>query len=245
MISNKKISGIYMILNIVNGKFYIGSSVNVNKRLLHHKNSLNKNKHHSILLQRAFNKYGKENFIFQLVEECKIEECLKREQIWLDFHQVYNPELGYNISNNTANPALGIKRTDEFKSKLTNFNKTKWDNMTTEERKNHPINKNVRKGFKISKSHLEKIKSLVHLTINSEKGKATRKLMAAQVNYNNFRKPIYQYDLEGNFIKEWDSIKEANLFFNKPIYHTSIGACCNKRKKTAHKFIWEFKNKIN
>ena len=55
-------SGIYKILNKSNGKCYIGSSCNLNKRKYQHFNSLMKNKHYNLYLQKSFNKYGKDNF---------------------------------------------------------------------------------------------------------------------------------------------------------------------------------------
>jgi group I intron endonuclease len=59
-------SGIYKIVNIINGDIYVGSSVNLEKRKREHFTSLTKNKNHPKLLQRAYNKYGKEsNKIYQ------------------------------------------------------------------------------------------------------------------------------------------------------------------------------------
>ena len=54
------------------------------------------------------------------------------------------------------------------------------------------------------------------------------------------KKPINQYDLEGNFIKRWDSTKDAGdtLGFQR----ASITNCCRKKLKTAHKFIWKYAN---
>lgn len=58
-----------------------------------------------------------------------------------------------------------------------------------------------------------------------------------------FTKPILQYDLQGNFIKEWKSIKEASSELK--INSSSIGNCINKRKYylTAGGFIWKYKKK--
>lgn len=58
------IGGVYKIVNKTNGHFYVGSSVNLNKRFWRHKNELRKDKHHCLFLQRAWNKYGEENFEF-------------------------------------------------------------------------------------------------------------------------------------------------------------------------------------
>ena len=84
----KKISGIYKIVNKVNGKYYVGSSTNISDtshgRWKRHKYLLNKNSHFNIHLQRAWNKYGKNNFIFSFIEETLSKYTLKLEQKYLD-----------------------------------------------------------------------------------------------------------------------------------------------------------------
>lgn len=51
--------------------------------------------------------------------------------------------------------------------------------------------------------------------------------------------PIIQYDLEGNFIKEWPSMKEAGLILNTD--PSNISACCRGIIKTSSKFKWKYK----
>ena len=53
-------------------------------------------------------------------------------------------------------------------------------------------------------------------------------------------KKVFQYDLNGNFIKEWRTITEASRELN--IYDTSIGRVCRGKKKTAGGFIWKYAN---
>lgn len=54
--------------------------------------------------------------------------------------------------------------------------------------------------------------------------------------------PVIQLDLEGNFIREWESQTQAQIFFNKP-KSDGIGACCRGEQKTAYNYKWKFKNK--
>jgi group I intron endonuclease len=61
------IIGVYHIVNLENGKLYVGSSVEVEKRLDRHRRDLKKGEHHCIPLQRAWNKYGEEAFEFRIV----------------------------------------------------------------------------------------------------------------------------------------------------------------------------------
>lgn len=75
-----KKSGIYKILNKINGKYYVGSTKNFNKRWNSHKANLNKHTHPNIHLQNSYNKFGKENFEFHIVEslcDLKIKETLE------------------------------------------------------------------------------------------------------------------------------------------------------------------------
>ena len=59
--------GVYMIKNKVNGKFYIGSSVDIQKRWINHRVDLRNNKHHSFQLQQDCSEYGQDNFEFLIL----------------------------------------------------------------------------------------------------------------------------------------------------------------------------------
>ena len=60
---------LYEIKNIINNKRYIGRTCNPDTRKKRHFRELEKNKHHCIFLQRAFNKYGKDDFEFSILKE--------------------------------------------------------------------------------------------------------------------------------------------------------------------------------
>ena len=82
---------IYKIINLETNKYYLGSTKEINKRTLKHFNELRKNKHHCIHLQRAFNKYGEDNFKLEIIFEC--ENYKDKEQELLDsisFDELYN-----------------------------------------------------------------------------------------------------------------------------------------------------------
>lgn len=91
-----KICGVYKITNIVNGKFYIGSSNNVKNRWYQHKRKLNEGKHGNSYLQNAWNKYGDANFKFEIVEECDPAIQFEREQFYLNELNPFG-DNGYNI----------------------------------------------------------------------------------------------------------------------------------------------------
>ena len=105
-------SGVYSITNKCNGKIYVGSSVKIKQRWRGHISDLNKNKHKNIHLQRSWNKYGSDNFSFDIIGNCHPDQVLKLEQINIDKLNVCDVRYGYNISPKAQN-CLGIKRRPE------------------------------------------------------------------------------------------------------------------------------------
>jgi len=133
--------GIYEIKNSKNGKTYIGSSKNIEKRFKRHLNELSKNKHHNIHLQRAWNMYGSSVFIFDIIEICKIEELKIKEQIFLDdiFETNNHNDNYYNIGKKSCggdNISNNPNR-DNIIINMTNANKRRYDNMSVSERKDY------------------------------------------------------------------------------------------------------------
>lgn len=88
--------GIYSITNIVNYKKYIGQSVNIERRLSNHKWALKHNKHNNDHLQKSFNKYGEDYFVFEIICECDQNQLDEREQFYIELYDCMNPHCGYN-----------------------------------------------------------------------------------------------------------------------------------------------------
>ena len=80
-----KLPGIYKIMCIATKKIYIGSSVKPYSRFSRHKLELRNNKHSNLHLQNAWNKYGKGNFVFEILENCAKELLLEKEQYYINF----------------------------------------------------------------------------------------------------------------------------------------------------------------
>ena len=127
------ISVIYQIRNIANNKIYIGSAINARVRRNRHVSDLRKGTHHSIILQRAWIKYGESNFTFEILEEVFDKTMLlEREQHYLDMYKSFIPSIGYNIELKAAS-SLGVKRSDEFKKKMRDANiGKKWPDWVNE-----------------------------------------------------------------------------------------------------------------
>jgi group I intron endonuclease len=106
------LSGVYAIINILNGKPYFGSSNKIEVRWSRHKRDLILRRHPNAHLQAAWDKYGESSFVFVLVEEVIGKELLlSREQFYLDSQLSYLPERGYNFLR-TAGSSLGTKHSE-------------------------------------------------------------------------------------------------------------------------------------
>lgn len=116
-----KISGIYKITNNINQKFYIGSSEDIEKRWYHHKNCLNKGIHINKHLQLAWNKYGENNFSFEIIEKCEPQNTLEIEQKYLDMY--WKCGKLYNIARYAEAPMKGRNHTEDTKQMLSQIRK--------------------------------------------------------------------------------------------------------------------------
>lgn len=84
----KKVSCIYKITTVHDNLVYIGSALSFKKRMKDHKNSLLHKKHHNYKMQNAFNKYGKNNFVVEIVKE--YENTIKLNSVEILFLQSYS-----------------------------------------------------------------------------------------------------------------------------------------------------------
>lgn len=111
--------GIYFLINIENGKLYIGQTVNLRTRISGHFTNLKNGTHCNRHLQYAFNSSGKDSFYPYVAEFCSIEKLTEREQFWIDFFGI---DRIYNLAP-AAGSCLGVKHTDETRAKVSAANK--------------------------------------------------------------------------------------------------------------------------
>lgn len=112
-----KIQGIYCVRNVVSGRVYVGSGLNIKHRWIHHRSLLSKGKHHSPSWQRSWNKHGPDAFTFEIVELVPSRKDLViREQFWIDEFNAACPRRGFNVLPLAGSP-LGFKASDETRAK--------------------------------------------------------------------------------------------------------------------------------
>ena len=124
--SNKVIPkkmGVYIIKNKMSNKVYVGSTYNFKKRYNEHFKDLIANRHDNQHLQNAVNKYGIDNFIFEIIEYVDDKSALlEREQHYINTLNAVNE--GYNICPIAGSPR-GRKVSEETRNKLSIASKGK------------------------------------------------------------------------------------------------------------------------
>jgi group I intron endonuclease len=202
--------GIYLISS-PSGKIYIGKSININQRFYRYKKLHCKSQ---IKLYRSFLKHGIENHNFTVLLNCNKND--------LDFFEIYYIKLfdsfktGLNCTLG-GDGATGRILSQESRLKLSNSLKGR---------------KSWNEGLKMSEDH--KIKLRNASTNKGKKNPAQSLRMKNKIAYN--RKTVYQFDLNGNFIKHYFSANDAMQQTN--IKH--ITSVCRNERKSAGGYIWKY-----
>ncbi len=131
--------GIYQIENIINEKIYIGSSIDIEKRIYKHLWLLRNNHHDNNHLQNSYNEHGEENFEFSVLEYCDVDNLVGRENYYIESMCTCDSECGYNLATvndfrrNCFIPSVKIKNSKYNLFKHGNFNKFSLTNISTNE----------------------------------------------------------------------------------------------------------------
>lgn len=205
-----RISGIYKIES-PSGKVYIGQSVNVKKRFNNYRCLDCKQQP---TLYNSLIKYGVENHKFDVIAYVNGIDALNQSEI--AYINLYR-RMGYSMLN-LKDGGLNAPFPEHAKKILSELRKGK----------KRPELSGVNNPY-YGKKHSDEIKAIM-----SAKGKFNK--LGAK---NGRARAIYQYDLNGNLIKEWLTITDASKELN--IFRQSISDCLNGRNKTSGGFIWKYK----
>lgn len=121
-------AGIYLIVNAINGKEYVGSSKNPDRRKYSHFYELKRDRHPNLYLQNSYNKYGPQSLAFIVIEYCDVDRLQSREDWWITLLGTMHPS-GFNC--------LSADRkiiTDETKAKLSEVGKVIWSDSSYREK---------------------------------------------------------------------------------------------------------------
>lgn len=120
-------SGIYLIINKINNKVYVGKTKNFKKRFAQYLYDYEKQRGDQInqYLLSSMNKYGFENFEFSIVEYCSIEECAERELFWMKELDSLNRNKGYNLRSDSS---TGMVTHPETSKKISERLSLEWAN---------------------------------------------------------------------------------------------------------------------
>jgi len=214
-------NGIYQIKNLINNKVYVGSSNNINKRWGQHIYHLNAGTHHSKHLQAAWDKYSKENFAFSILEEVNTSDNIFiKEKDWIIRLNSIDSNYGYNagIPNESGNTPM----TKEGKEKcILAIIKRARNIIMLEKETGKFIGEYESSGLIVKeygfpnnkKVHEVLLKQRVaykgYIFIYKEEYDETKDNSSPRDSqYAQIRKPVFQYDMNMKFIKEWDNAQQ-------------------------------------
>jgi len=167
-----------------------------------------------VFIKRAIKKYGISNFAKEIIVEGNFSLNLTNEleKHYIRLYNSNNPKIGYNLTiGGDGCYVIGMKRSDETKKRISE----------------------ARKKIKITPEHLEKLRQS-NIGRKHKKGTNTK-------NRKYTYKKIYQYSLEGFFIKEWCSMKEISKQYNYS--NSSISNSATGRSVQAYGFLWVYRHK--
>lgn len=214
--------GIYKLTNIRNNKVYIGSSKQIELRINHHFSLLKRNKHHSQYLQNTYNKYGKEVLKFEVIEKHvdynKIY-IIEREQYWVDYYKSYKPEFGYNeakvvITSVKYNPIIQYSLDGNFIKE--------WESSDE-----------VAKFFNTSRTSVNRACHKENVIFKN----CQWKYKFRDKEFKNLLMIYVQYDIKGNFIDIFFSLKEIKDKYNIGSKSNVIRACSDN--KLSFNSLWK------
>lgn len=231
---------IYKITNLITNKCYIGQTIrkNVNQRWNEHKRGRScGNETDKSLIKNSIKKYGQDNFKFEIICICFDDDLNRFEIDYISKLNTINPN-GYNIHSGGCQGKIKrgiVKHTEEHKRKCIEGRKKYYAEFGhptkgrkhTEEHKIY-ISKKLKEYYSI---HEQKYKGVPHTEQYKENMRKAKK---------NEMISVIQLDLDGNFIKEYDSVrgaaKELDLKCN-----SSISLACRNYNKTCKKYRWMYK----
>lgn len=213
---------IYKATNLINKKIYIGQTTKTLKiRTWYHNNSAKLKRKQ--LICRAINKYGENNFIWEVIDSANSREELNKKEKYYILQ--YNSFI-HNKDSHGYNMTLGG---EGMSGRILTLEQRM---IISKTHKGKIVSEETRKKMSESSNQMgEK---------NSMYGKKQSKYSIQKNKLNQPNKlSVLQFSLDGNLIKEHDSIREGASFING--HSGDIIYCCKGKSKTAKGYIWIYK----
>jgi group I intron endonuclease len=230
--------GIYKITN-PKGKIYIGQSVNIEVRKSKYTSNNTQGQHK---IYRSIKKHGWENHIFEIIEECNLNQLNERETYWKQYYLDYFKNDWEMVLFFSLHDAGGGPKSEEWK-------KSKYRPLIQYDLEGNFIQEWI-SGKHYAEKHGLTNGTLITFCLKGKSKTAYKSLWKYKTkNYPTKIPPvsleyekmkIIQCDLIGNTISEWDSILEASLSLN--IKQQSIVNNLKNRSKSSGGYIWKYKN---
>lgn len=232
-LKDKAGGGIYRILCLDNLKIYIGSAANFSRRKNGHLVKLRKGVHENRNMQNAFNKYGEDRMLFEIIETVGIEsDIIPREQYYIDtLHPEFNvcKVAGATRGLTAWNKGIPTPKSVIAKQQQTKKGRTYERRVVTEEHK---------KAISIANTGRVKTAEQIRKQSEAVKGRPAWNKGVIGVYISKKRVPVVQMDLRGNEVKVWESIKEAEKSAGRRL---NISKCCNEKHRVCNGYKWKYK----
>lgn len=244
-------SNIYLITNKINNKKYVGQSSNIKERWYRH--SVDYKRLTDKYLYRAMNKYGFENFFFEVLEtDIPIDAIHEREIYWIKQINTKSPN-GYNMTDGGEGSFNRIL-SDETKEKIRNATIGKKHSKETRKKQSESTKKRYENSYereKISlsmKNNKEAIeKATLNIQIYNQSVSKEEKLKHVSKATESRSKPVIATDLNNpENIMEFKSVREASRWIREntsfiKACHTNISKACRGKLDFIYGYKWTFK----
>lgn len=242
----RTLTGVYSITNKIDGKRYIGKSINIHSRFWYHRNSLLKDvrgKDTNRYLFNAVKKHGIDSFSFDVLESFDTisdAELADREIYWMDFYNSCSREYGYNLRRDSSTKTevhpetlvlLSIANTGDGNPNWGNF----WTDEQKESMRQIAVDRHS-SGLYYGDEWRAKISEASKKIWIDEEKKAK---MAKAVALSSSEYRFYQYDkVSKELVRVWENMWD--IIEAHPDYHKiAIYSVCNGHKKSYRGFVWK------
>lgn len=234
-------SGIYIIKNLINDKVYVGKSKNINQRKNTHFNALRLNKHSNQHLQNSYNKYGKDNFEFSVLEYCDESLLSIKEMYYIELYKnnyniIQSIDNRQNFSQEMRHKMRQSKITKGLTVSIYSYNTEtqeiiKWDSIKECAKKLNLVRRSIQKSLKRRLLH-KNFRFSFDLDFSNYVNTTIKAIRTNSVK-------VYVYSADNSFISEYTSKKLCSEILG--INRSGINRVINTNKQYYNLRFYSYK----